>query len=99
MSTLAWLCLTPGCNHCLPTPGPYALAWPAGELAKTTSPEEVGRATGELCQAMAKVDLGDRVIPIPPYFKVRPCHLCSCRAAWEWLGGTLQGSGGVRCIG
>lgn len=45
-----------------------------GELAKTTSPEEVGRATGELCQAMAKVDLGDRVIPIPPYFQVFDVH-------------------------
>lgn len=47
---------------------------PAGELAKTTSPQEVGRATGELCAAMAKVDLGDRVIPIPPYFKVFDVH-------------------------
>lgn len=47
---------------------------PAGDLAKTTSPEEVGRATGELFAAMAKVDLGDRVIPIPPYFKVFDVH-------------------------
>lgn len=47
---------------------------PAGDLAKTTSPEEVGRATGELCAAMAKIDLGDTVIPIPPYFKVFDVH-------------------------
>lgn len=46
----------------------------AGDLAKTTSPQEVGRATGELCAAMAKVDLGDTVIPIPPYFKVFDVH-------------------------
>ncbi len=26
-----------------------------GSLAKTTSPQEVGRATGELCRAMSKV--------------------------------------------
>uniref|UniRef100_A0A383WLQ4 Aminoglycoside phosphotransferase domain-containing protein n=1 Tax=Tetradesmus obliquus TaxID=3088 RepID=A0A383WLQ4_TETOB len=44
-----------------------------GELAKTTSPEEVGRATGELCSAMAAVQL-DSVPPIPPYYDVFRVH-------------------------
>ncbi|WIA32600.1 hypothetical protein OEZ86_003403 [Tetradesmus obliquus] len=44
-----------------------------GELAKTTSPEEVGRATGELCSAMAAVQL-DSVPPIPPYYDVFKVH-------------------------
>jgi hypothetical protein len=46
---------------------------PTGTLAKTTSPEEVGRATGELCQAMGKVQL-DCVPPIPPYFELFKVH-------------------------
>lgn len=46
----------------------------AGALAKTTSPQEVGRATGELCAAMAKVDLGGRAVPIPPYYEVFDVH-------------------------
>jgi hypothetical protein len=45
----------------------------SGELAKTTSPEEVGRATGELCSAMAAVKL-DAVPPIPPYYDVFRVH-------------------------
>lgn len=52
----------------------YWASFHTGTLAKTTSPEEVGRATGELCAAMAQVDLGDRVIPIPPYFQVFDVH-------------------------
>jgi hypothetical protein len=44
-----------------------------GSLAKTTSPEEVGRATGELCTAMSKVHL-DHTPPIPPYYDVFNVH-------------------------
>lgn len=44
-----------------------------GELAKTTSPEEVGRATGELCTAMGAVKL-DHTPPIPPYYDVFHVH-------------------------
>jgi hypothetical protein len=44
-----------------------------GSLAKTTSPEEVGRATGELCSGMAQVQL-DEVPPIPPYYDVFRVH-------------------------
>jgi hypothetical protein len=41
-----------------------------GTLAKTTSPREVGRATGELCTAMGRIDLGGREAeaPVPPYY-------------------------------
>lgn len=47
-----------------------------GALAKTTSPAEVGRATGELCSAMAAVDMGGREAeaPVPPYYDVFNVH-------------------------
>ncbi|KAG2486656.1 hypothetical protein HYH03_014712 [Edaphochlamys debaryana] len=46
-----------------------------GGLAKTTSPEEVGRATGELCTAMSRVTLpGGMTAPIPPYFELFKVH-------------------------
>lgn len=47
-----------------------------GTLAKTTSPQEVGRATGELCSAMAAIDMGGREAsaPVPPYFDVFNVH-------------------------
>lgn len=45
-----------------------------GTLAKTTSPEEVGRATGELSAAMAKVVINDLKAPIPPYFELFKVH-------------------------
>jgi len=44
-----------------------------GSLAKTTSPEEVGRATGELCTAMGKVHV-DMKGPIAPYWDVFSTH-------------------------
>jgi homoserine kinase type II len=44
-----------------------------GTLAKTTSPEEVGRATGELCSAMGRIAI-DMEPPIPPYFDVFRVH-------------------------
>eukprot|EP00128_Syssomonas_multiformis_P004732 Colp12_sorted_trinity150504_noHs@22136 len=44
-----------------------------GTLAKTTSPEEVGRATGELSAAMAKVKI-DFPSPIAPYFELFKVH-------------------------
>ncbi|GIL44285.1 hypothetical protein Vafri_1797 [Volvox africanus] len=45
-----------------------------GTLAKTTSPEEVGRATGELCSAMGKVRVDNMKAPIPPYFELFKVH-------------------------
>ncbi|KAG2434962.1 hypothetical protein HYH02_012158 [Chlamydomonas schloesseri] len=46
-----------------------------GSLAKTTSPEEVGRATGELCSAMASVTMPtDMTPPIAPYFELFKVH-------------------------
>lgn len=45
-----------------------------GSLAKTTSPEEVGRATGELSAAMAKVQISDMAAPIAPYFDLFHVH-------------------------
>ncbi|KXZ47215.1 hypothetical protein GPECTOR_37g221 [Gonium pectorale] len=45
-----------------------------GTLAKTTSPEEVGRATGELCSAMGRVVITDQKAPIPPYFELFKVH-------------------------
>ncbi|GBF97428.1 hypothetical protein Rsub_09594 [Raphidocelis subcapitata] len=47
-----------------------------GDLAKTTAPREVGRATGELCTAMGRVDLGGREAqaPVPPYYDVFHVH-------------------------
>ncbi|GFR42782.1 hypothetical protein Agub_g3745 [Astrephomene gubernaculifera] len=46
-----------------------------GSLAKTTSPEEVGRATGELSAAMSRVVLPeDMRPPIPPYFELFKVH-------------------------
>uniref|UniRef100_A0A0G4FSN8 Protein kinase domain-containing protein n=1 Tax=Chromera velia CCMP2878 TaxID=1169474 RepID=A0A0G4FSN8_9ALVE len=44
-----------------------------GELAKTTSPREVGKATGELCDAMSKMKI-DLESPIPPYYEVFDVH-------------------------
>uniref|UniRef100_A0A7S3RAN5 Aminoglycoside phosphotransferase domain-containing protein n=1 Tax=Dunaliella tertiolecta TaxID=3047 RepID=A0A7S3RAN5_DUNTE len=44
-----------------------------GELAKTTSPKEVGRATGELNSAMGKLKL-DMEAPIAPYFELFKVH-------------------------
>lgn len=44
-----------------------------GQLAKTTSPQEVGRATGELCSAMGKIKV-DMVPPIAPYWDLFRCH-------------------------
>lgn len=44
-----------------------------GSLAKTTSPREVGRATGELCTAMGNVRI-NMVPPIPPYYDVFKVH-------------------------
>lgn len=45
-----------------------------GSLAKTTSPEEVGRATGELCTAMARVKVDCMQPPIAPYFDLFKVH-------------------------
>jgi Ser/Thr protein kinase RdoA (MazF antagonist) len=47
-----------------------------GRLAKTAAPREVGRATGELCAAMAAIDMGGREAeaPVPPYFDVFKVH-------------------------
>jgi len=50
--------------------------------AKTTSPEEVGRATGELCTAMGGVSVEKMpppfnvagVTPIPPFYQVFGAH-------------------------
>ncbi|KAF5841333.1 kinase-like domain-containing protein [Dunaliella salina] len=44
-----------------------------GELAKTTSPKEVGRATGELNSAMGKLKI-DMEAPIAPYFELFKVH-------------------------
>eukprot|EP00667_Euglena_gracilis_P010721 EG_transcript_10926 len=44
-----------------------------GTLAKTTSPFEVGRATGELCTAMGNVKV-DMKGPIAPYWDVFAAH-------------------------
>lgn len=50
--------------------------FPAGTLAKTTSPEEVGRATGELCTAMGKLDVSRINVAdlTPPYAQVFRAH-------------------------
>jgi len=47
-----------------------------GTLAKTTSPQEVGRATGELCTAMGRLDMGgrEREAPVHPYYDVFAVH-------------------------
>ena len=46
-----------------------------GSLAKTTSPEEVGRATGELCTAMAAVKIKDTAgLTTAPYFELFRAH-------------------------
>ncbi|KAG1667858.1 hypothetical protein FOA52_011046 [Chlamydomonas sp. UWO 241] len=44
-----------------------------GTLAKTTSPEEVGRATGELNMAMGKVKV-DMKPPVAPYYDLFNVH-------------------------
>lgn len=45
-----------------------------GTLAKTTTPAEVGRATGELCSAMAAVNMGDFISPTARYCDVFRAH-------------------------
>lgn len=47
-----------------------------GSLAKTTGPREVGRATGELCTAMGRLDMGGRETeaPVAPYYDVFRVH-------------------------
>lgn len=44
-----------------------------GTLAKTTSPQEVGRAAGQLCSAMADVKL-DIPSATPPYYELYKVH-------------------------
>eukprot|EP00798_Chlamydomonas_sp_ICE-L_P016519 gene16519-22746_t len=48
----------------------------SGTLAKTTSPEEVGRATGELCNAMTSIEttIGNTKAPMAPYWKLFLAH-------------------------
>lgn len=64
-----------GATHVLLSSGDEACVFDIipGDLAKTTSPREVGRATGELCSAMSRVDVG-RDLPIPPYYDVFNVH-------------------------
>lgn len=76
-----------------------------GQLAKTAAPEEVGRATGELCTALASVKLGPG--PIAPYWDIYAVHwsmnrdlfyqqvkenpeMNACREAIDYLAGELQ---------
>ena len=62
-------------GRCLTATSPCPRTWPSGTLAKTTSPQEVGRATGELCTAMAAIDMADPTsAPVPPYYDVFAVH-------------------------
>eukprot|EP00199_Chlamydomonas_sp_CCMP681_P002332 CAMPEP_0119116414 /NCGR_PEP_ID=MMETSP1180-20130426/52269_1 /TAXON_ID=3052 ORGANISM="Chlamydomonas cf sp, Strain CCMP681" /NCGR_SAMPLE_ID=MMETSP1180 /ASSEMBLY_ACC=CAM_ASM_000741 /LENGTH=393 /DNA_ID=CAMNT_0007105557 /DNA_START=17 /DNA_END=1198 /DNA_ORIENTATION=- len=64
-----------GDSHCLLTSGAECCIFEliSGDLAKTTSPAEVGRATGELSRAMSKVHM-DQVSPIAPYSELFRAH-------------------------
>ena len=45
-----------------------------GRLASTTSPEEVGRAAGELSAALGRVQVAAAASPTPPYFRLFEVH-------------------------
>lgn len=64
-----------GQPHCLLSNGAECCIFHVipGSLAKTTSPEEVGRATGELSTAMGRVHV-DIEPPIAPYFDLFRVH-------------------------
>jgi hypothetical protein len=63
-----------------------------GTLAKTTSPEEVGRATGELCAAMGKIKM-DRRAPMAPYFNLFAAHHATTRDIFYNDVGVIWGQG------
>ncbi len=46
----------------------------AGKLPKTTSPKEIGRASGELNSAMEKVKIDDISGCAPPYYDLYKVH-------------------------
>ena len=45
-----------------------------GRLASTTSPEEVGRAAGELSAALGRVQVAASASPTPPYYRLFEVH-------------------------
>ncbi|KAI8466902.1 MAG: kinase-like domain-containing protein [Monoraphidium minutum] len=69
-----------------------------GTLAKTTSPREVGRATGELCTAMGRIDMGGREAeaPVPPYYDVFRVHHSMNRELFYQQVAENPGFAGVR---